>query len=183
MSPRVPLDRKSIVEAALAVMDEEGLHGVTVRRIAQRLGVQPGALYRHIEGKQQLLDEMDAAMTVPELTAFSRPDDGQTWPEWLGARASAFRTAFLQHRDGALLHATAHPVPGNDNVIARELMLIIADGFTPEEAAQILFAITQFTVGAAIEQQSADASRAQFFQATFELGLGAMLDGLRQRQR
>ena len=183
MSDRIPLDLPTVVQAGLAVMDDEGLHGVTVRRIAHRLGVQPGALYRHIESKQHLLDEMDAAMTADDLTVLSRPGDDQTWSEWLAARARAFRTAFLRHRDGALLHATAHPVPGSEQVIARERELIIADGFTSDEAAQVLFAVIQFTVGATIEQQNARASRAPFFQATFELGLRAMLDGFQQRRR
>jgi TetR/AcrR family tetracycline transcriptional repressor len=181
MPTRVPLQLSVIVDAALVVMGEEGLNGVTARRVAERLGVQAGALYRHIEGKQHLLNEMDAAMTKRELAALESPEIGQSWSEWLAARSRAFRVAFLGYRDGALLHATAHPVPGNTDVIARQRALIMADGFSSDEAAHILFAAIQFTVGATIEQQNADPSRDSFFEATFEFGLKAMLAGFRLR--
>src|SRR5215217_6285359 len=51
----VPLKREEVVGAALELLDEDGLDGLTTRRLAGRLGVRVGALYWHVESKQELL--------------------------------------------------------------------------------------------------------------------------------
>ena len=48
---RTTLSREAIVEAALAVLDAEGLEGVSMRRVAQRLGTGPASLYQHVSNK------------------------------------------------------------------------------------------------------------------------------------
>ena len=53
---RPPLNRRRIVEAAVAVVDEVGLSGLTIRRIAGELGVSPMAIYSHVADKAELID-------------------------------------------------------------------------------------------------------------------------------
>ena len=57
---RTPLTRERIIEAALHVMDEEGLESVTMRRIGRELGVEAMSLYghdaNHVTGKDDILD-------------------------------------------------------------------------------------------------------------------------------
>ena len=48
------LDRQRIITEAIGVLDENGLDGVTVRKLAQRLGVQAPTLYWHIRNKAEL---------------------------------------------------------------------------------------------------------------------------------
>ena len=64
------LDRNAVLEAGLALADEAGLAAVTLRRLADRLAVTPMALYRHVAGKEDLLDGMAdllyAELDVPE---------------------------------------------------------------------------------------------------------------------
>ena len=52
------LTKAGIVQAALDLLDEAGMDGLTVRALAARLGVQAPALYWHVRNKQALLDEM-----------------------------------------------------------------------------------------------------------------------------
>src|SRR5207302_1066331 len=52
----VRLDRKRIVEGALALVDDAGLSGLNMRRLAERLGTKPMSLYRHVPSKDALLD-------------------------------------------------------------------------------------------------------------------------------
>src|SRR5437899_2571854 len=52
----VRLDRKRIVEGALALVDDVGLSGLNMRRLAERLGTKPMSLYRHVPSKAELLD-------------------------------------------------------------------------------------------------------------------------------
>ena len=58
----MPLERETVARAALVVLDEVGLDGLTVRRIAEALGVQNPALYWHFKNKQDLLDRMAEVM-------------------------------------------------------------------------------------------------------------------------
>jgi AcrR family transcriptional regulator len=53
---RPPLTRERVVAQALTVIAEEGVAALTMRTLAARLGVVPGALYRHVRNKEQLQD-------------------------------------------------------------------------------------------------------------------------------
>src|ERR1700688_4158094 len=57
----VALKRQGVVRTALRILDEVGLDGLTVRKLASELGVQAPALYWHFKNKQALLDEMATA--------------------------------------------------------------------------------------------------------------------------
>ena len=67
---KTPLTREAIVEAALAVLDAEGLEGVSMRRVAQRLGTGPASLYQHVSNKDELLelvlDRVAGDIEIPE---------------------------------------------------------------------------------------------------------------------
>jgi AcrR family transcriptional regulator len=60
--PRVELNRDTIVERALTVLDTDGPDAVTIRRIAQEFGVTPMALYWHVANKDELLEAMGDAL-------------------------------------------------------------------------------------------------------------------------
>lgn len=69
MPPRPPLSRGSVLRAAVELADAEGIDAVSMRRVADRLGVVPMALYKHVADKDDLLDGM-----VDELIAeFATP--------------------------------------------------------------------------------------------------------------
>lgn len=65
------LSREAIIEHALALADREGLDAVSIRRIAQDLGVTPMALYWHVKNK----DELMAAMGGEMLTSVTLPPE------------------------------------------------------------------------------------------------------------
>jgi AcrR family transcriptional regulator len=74
------LDRATVVRAALRLLDEVGLHGLSLRKVASELGVQAPALYWHFKNKQELLDEMATTafadnidMELPSPGVASRP--------------------------------------------------------------------------------------------------------------
>lgn len=95
------LNRDEVVTAALAILDEYGLADLTMRRLADALGVRVGALYYHVPDKQSLLAGVaDAILArVPAPTA--------PWGTGLPAWAWALRTELLAHRDAAEVVATA----------------------------------------------------------------------------
>ncbi|MBX6343125.1 MAG: TetR family transcriptional regulator, partial [Thermomicrobiaceae bacterium] len=94
------LTREEIIAAALDLLDEVGLDGLTTRQLAARLGVRVGALYWHVASKQDLLGAM-ADHILAEFCAAPLPEG--TWQERLASEARRLRQALLSHRDGARL--------------------------------------------------------------------------------
>ena len=78
---RAGLSRQTIVQTALGLLDQVGLEGLTVRRLAAELGVQSPALYWHLRGKQELLDGMADAIIM--AAGMGPPRPGESWQAWL----------------------------------------------------------------------------------------------------
>jgi len=100
------LERHIVVEAALKLLNDVGMDGLTTRRLAQELGVQGPALYWHFENKQELIDAMAQAIMAK---AFVPLKPGEDWADWLARRARRARKAMLSYRDGARLLAGFRP--------------------------------------------------------------------------
>ncbi|MGA5192348.1 TetR/AcrR family transcriptional regulator C-terminal domain-containing protein [Streptomyces exfoliatus] len=89
-----PLSRERLVEAALALADAEGLHALTMRRLATALGVSTMALYRHVPGKAELVRLMtDAACGEVPLGPAPRE-----WRTGLEQGARWLRGMYRRHR-------------------------------------------------------------------------------------
>ncbi|GAB3406953.1 hypothetical protein GCM10027515_22270 [Schumannella luteola] len=91
-------DRDAVVGTALALLDEHGLPELTMRRLAAALGVQPSALYWHVENKQTLL-----AAVADRILAAARPapPEADDWRAAALAEVETVRDALLAYRDGA----------------------------------------------------------------------------------
>src|SRR5206468_9983989 len=77
-APRVPLTRDAIVDAALTVMDQEGVEGLSMRRVADELHTGAASLYWHVKNKDELL-QLIFERTAQEVTLPS-PDPAR-WQE------------------------------------------------------------------------------------------------------
>ncbi|ASU82571.1 TetR family transcriptional regulator [Nocardiopsis gilva YIM 90087] len=148
------LDRETVIRAALRLLDEVGLEGLTLRRIATDLKVKAPALYWHFSSKQDLLD----AMATTVLTDAFNADDGSweelAWPDFLRDYGSTLRHALLRYRDGAkMVPGTYLTDPSMYGVMERALGVLTAAGFSPETASLALGTTYSFTVGHAIEEQ------------------------------
>src|SRR5262249_19575356 len=106
--PRRALSVDAVVAAATALADAEGLEAVTIRRVAQELGVVPMSLYTYVPGEAELLDLMMdtayAAMPRPATT-------GRPWRERVAAIAEENRALFERHPWAAEV-STARPPLG-----------------------------------------------------------------------
>ena len=94
-SPDTPLTREHIVEAALVIVDRNGLKALSMRRLGAELDVDPMAVYHHVPNKDALLDLIvEAVMAEIDLAA----DDPTASPEErLVHAARAYRDAMLAH--------------------------------------------------------------------------------------
>ncbi|MEV5002532.1 TetR family transcriptional regulator [Nocardioides sp. LML1-1-1.1] len=157
--------RTDVVERAIGVLDESGLDALTMRRLAADLGVQPGALYHHFDGKDALL----AALAEEILRRGRRPTEIVAWDAELLLLCLGLRDAMRRHRDGALLIAQVHRADAG----ALEAPLRAAlDRAGAEEHLSRVGART--LVRFVLAQQDDDAD-------DFRLGISLVLDGLRAR--
>jgi TetR/AcrR family tetracycline transcriptional repressor len=147
------LTRQTIVDTALRVLDEVGIEGLTVRRIAGELGVQSPALYWHFRSKRELLDAM--ADAIVQAAGMGPPQRGETWRHWLARRARAYRASVLAHRDGARLVAHARMGPATITMFDEELRAMVDRGFSPVLALRTINVLSHY-VGGFILQEQAD---------------------------
>jgi AcrR family transcriptional regulator len=97
-SSRVPLSRDRIVDAAVEFIDDQGLPGLSMRRLGTMLGVEAMALYRYVPGREQLLDAV-VERIVDEMAedpnVLNRPEHG--WQDYLQRLAHGIRRVALTH--------------------------------------------------------------------------------------
>src|SRR3569833_2032249 len=141
LHPRPGLTRQTLIDAALRLLDEVGLDGLTVRRLSAEFGARPSALHWHIRTKLELLDGMADAIIL--AAGMGPPRDGEAWQDWLTRRARAARRSMLAHREGALVVTTASWLsPATIKAFNEELAAMVGRGFTPLQALRTITAVS-----------------------------------------
>jgi AcrR family transcriptional regulator len=90
---RIPLSQARVLGAAVAIADKAGIESLSMRRLAEELGVVPMALYKHVANKEQLLDGM-IDVIVGEVDP---PVAGAGWKSAVRQRILSARRALLRH--------------------------------------------------------------------------------------
>src|SRR5829696_9869104 len=90
---RTPLNRERVLHAAVDLADETGIESVSMRRLAQELGVVPMALYKHVANKDELLDGM-VDVVLDEVDPL---DPALDWKDAIRRRVLSARRAVLRH--------------------------------------------------------------------------------------
>jgi len=197
--PRTPLlSRRAIVETALAIVDADGLDGLSMRGLARRMGVEAGSLYHHIASREELLDEVIALINedvdLEPLGAHDR------WQDGLAAFARSYHRAFAAHPEMVAV-AMRRPIqtPTALALYDREFALLLEAGWDPARASAIAASLDHLVLGSALEAFAAGFDRAPAQYAdehpvlarllaesdqetlatrSFELGLEAFIRGL-----
>src|SRR6266498_825969 len=128
MSSVMTLQRSHIVAAALQLLNQDGLDGVTVRKVATQLNVHVGGLYWHVKNKQDMLVEM----------------------------AQRLRKAMLAYREGGRVVAGAHlhRAVTLAQLFASIVDALRAEGFGADEARWLCVTVVSYTFGFVIEEQA-----------------------------
>ncbi|WP_332461672.1 tetracycline resistance transcriptional repressor TetR [Escherichia coli] len=204
VSSMTKLQPNTVIRAALDLLNEVGVDGLTTRKLAERLGLQQPALYWHFRNKRALLDALAEAMLAENHThSVPRADDD--WRSFLIGNARSFRQALLAYRDGARIHAGTRPGAPQMETADAQLSLLCEAGFSAGDAVNALMTISYFTVGAVLEEQAGDSDagerggtveqaplaavagrdrrlRRSRSDAAFEQGLAVIVDGLAKRR-
>jgi AcrR family transcriptional regulator len=156
---RPSLDRSTVVQAALELLNRVGLDGLSTRSLAAELGVKSPALYWHFHNKQELLDAMADAMVSG--AGMGPPHPGETWQVWLARRARAYRTSLLVYRDSARIVTEAQTLsPATIQSLNIELQAMVDLGFDPVQALRTITALTNYVDGFVLQEQSSRQSAA-----------------------
>ena len=93
-APRIPLSRDRVLRAAAAFADENGIETLSMRKLAQAVGVEAMSLYNHVASKEDLLDGMiDLVFGEIELPSLT-----ESWKKAMRQRAISVRTVLARHR-------------------------------------------------------------------------------------
>ncbi|HEY7754719.1 MAG TPA: TetR family transcriptional regulator, partial [Actinomycetota bacterium] len=125
--PREPLSRDRILRAAVALADAGGVESISMRRIAQELDVVPMALYKHVAGKDELLDGM-IDVVVGEIDP---PIEGADWKATMRERILSARRALLRHPWASrVLESRGEPTPTVVAYFDSMMGVFLAGGFS-----------------------------------------------------
>jgi TetR/AcrR family tetracycline transcriptional repressor len=149
---RPQLTREHVIAEALAVIAEQGIQALTMRALAARLGVVPGALYRHVRNKQQLQDLLlDGALAEVDVHL----DPSPSWPEQLKVLAHRLRAVLEDHPGVAGILKTRDPLGPHSLALAEALLAPLhAAGFADREAGLAFFLLVDYTIGFAVSSPS-----------------------------
>jgi AcrR family transcriptional regulator len=147
---RKPLTRDAIVDAALTLLEREGLQGVSMRKLAQELGAGAASLYWHVGDKEELLALMlDRVVGEAEVVD---PDPGN-WQEQVKEMLRANRRLLLKRRDAAQLSLGRIPAgPNSLPVMERSLAVLHAAGLPPRVISYAADMFALFVGGFAFEE-------------------------------
>jgi len=146
------LNKTGIAAAALAIADAEGFPAVSMRRVAQELGVGTMSLYYYAKSKAELISAMDDAL-MAEVLVPTLPED---WREALTAIASRTRDVFVRH-PWALSSMQSAP-PGENAMQHMEQCLeaLAKTSMTMDEKLTLLALIDDFVFGYTLRETAGD---------------------------
>lgn len=201
------LSEETVVDAALALIAERGLEGLSMRALGESVGVEAMSLYHWFPAKERLLDAIAdrllAKVDVPPLPSAA------TWRPWLIGVARSYRRMALAHpRAFPLLAARRFLSQQAFAFLQANIAAHIAAGFSSREALRLTRSIGGFVngiivaevapspivrsaalppTGQALDQrhwsETLEALQRPALDGAFEFGLACLLDGALQRRR
>lgn len=150
-----PLDRDEIIEAALAVADDEGFDAVSMRNVARRLGVGTMTLYSYVSSKDDLLDLMFDEVMRELLLPEPLPED---WRAAIGAIARRTREVWLRHPWlASSIGERSGFGPNSMRHVEQSLAALGGLGVEGPEAFVVLGAVDDYTLGHTMRQVAVQA--------------------------
>ncbi|MGD9484758.1 TetR/AcrR family transcriptional regulator [Streptomyces sp. TRM70308] len=149
--PRTPLSRERVVRTAVAVADEKGSAALTMRAIAEPLGVEAMSLYHHVAGKEDILDGMvDAVFGEIDL-----PPRDTDWKSALRHRTASARAVLRRHPWAvSLMDSRLRPGPATLRHHDAVIGTLRTGGFSVAMAAHAFSLIDSYLYGFVLQELS-----------------------------
>jgi AcrR family transcriptional regulator len=142
------LSRAVVVDAAMALVDEVGVEGLSMRVLSHRLAVDPMAIYRHVRNKDELLVAMCDA--VVEEVAAGALDTQNSWQDQLRLFAVRLRAALHRRPSMLPVMARAPVTAANVAVHHRGVEALVKQGLPPEVATTAVVVVYSYVFGIAV---------------------------------
>ncbi|HEX4062986.1 MAG TPA: TetR/AcrR family transcriptional regulator C-terminal domain-containing protein [Streptosporangiaceae bacterium] len=150
-SSRAPLTRQAIVDAALRVLDSDGMDGLSMRRVGEELGAGAASIYWHVRNKDELLQLVfERVMEEAELP----PPDPSRWQEQLGTLAVQMRAILNRHRDVARISLGRAPTGPTVAVFTEWMFTLLKPVGIPDKVIAYLGDLFGLYVGAFAFEES-----------------------------
>jgi AcrR family transcriptional regulator len=163
----VPLSKERVLAAAVALADAQGVEGLSMRKLAQELGVVPMALYKHVANKDELLDAM-VDVVVGEIDP---PAGGADWKTAMRGRVLSARGALLRHPWASrVMESRASPTPAVLAYMDSMIGMFRAGGFSIDLTHHAMHAMGSRLLGFSQE----------LFDETADVGPGMDAETLRE---
>jgi AcrR family transcriptional regulator len=148
---RAPLSRERVLRGAVAIADENGIAALTMRSLAQELGVKPMALYYHVANKAQILDGIvDLVFSEIEL-----PHPDSDWRAEIIRRSDSARQVLRRHSWAiGLMESRKDPGPATLRHHDAVIGTLRAAGFTVEMTAHAYALLDSYVYGFALQEAS-----------------------------
>ncbi len=142
--PREPLTKERILRTAVPLADEGGVESLSMRRIAQELGVVPMALYKHVANKDEMLDGM-VDVIVGEIDP---PLEGADWKTAIRERVLSARRALLRHPWASrVIESRTAPTPTVIGYMDEMIGILRKGGFSVDLTHHAMHAIGSRALG------------------------------------
>jgi AcrR family transcriptional regulator len=148
---RLPLNREHVLRAAVALADRDGIEALTMRKLAHGLGVEPMALYNHVQNKEDLLDGM-VDLVFEEI---GLPPSDLDWRSAMRQRALMARAVLARHLWAVgLLESRSRP--GSVTLRHHDAVLkcLREGGFSLVMAAHAYSLLDSYIFGFALQQRT-----------------------------
>jgi len=196
-----PINRQQVIDAALAIVDEHGSDALTMRAVGKRVDRHVSSLYNHVANRSELVELLSAHVAQSiDVSSFGV----ETWDVALTRWAVSYVDAFLDHPNlvTILAFSPVRDLPTLENY-ERIFGSLVAEGWHVLDATVVVRTVEAFTWGSILDLtaspvqlepadipedlpvmrtilESANEDRVSG-QAAFEIGLSALMDGLRAR--
>ncbi|MEM9908203.1 MAG: TetR/AcrR family transcriptional regulator C-terminal domain-containing protein [Cyanobacteria bacterium P01_D01_bin.44] len=147
--PQIPLSRERVLHTAIRLADEGGIEALSMRKLAQELGVKAMSLYNHVANKDDLVDGM-VDIVASEIEV---PDLGTDWKVTIRRRATSAHEVLLRHPWSTLaLVSRVNVGPAMLCYVDATLGCLIEAGFSLEMADHAWNAIDSHIYGFTLQE-------------------------------
>jgi len=150
-TPRTPLTPQRVQEAAIDLVDRQGLGALTMRRLGSALGVEAMSLYKHVASKEALL----RGMVDRIIGQIAIPDEGAHWRDAMTHRAASAREVLGRHAWViGLMEAETAAGPNSMRYVDAIIGSLLAAGFSMGDAGRAFMVLDSYVYGHVIQESS-----------------------------
>ncbi|WP_019875095.1 TetR/AcrR family transcriptional regulator [Sporichthya polymorpha] len=155
--PKVPLiSKRAALEAALDIIDTEGIDALSIRRLADRLGVNGASLYHHFQNKDEIV--VGAAKLALEEVRVPQGHE-EPWQVWLLRNARRLRAAFRDHPDLVPVMLRREPLGIGTSQLEQTFAMLAEEGVPLGAIAPMMEALELYAIGSALHESAAGSTK------------------------